>query len=216
MNRLAGLLVAAFVLWTASAWAAATIEGVVQLPPAAVIPPVPARYQNKINGEVGAPESPRAVVYLEGDFPASARTNLASARMEQEKYQFAPGLLAVRTGTTIEFPNLDEGYHNVFSYSKPKRFDLGRYRKDERPPTLVFEKPGVVRLYCEIHSHMRGTILVLDTPFFAKTDASGKFRLEQLPVGKFVLKAWINEQTVWTQPVELGEGAVLHVKFPVK
>ena len=136
--------------------------------------------------------------------------------MEQRHFQFAPGILPIRTGTVVEFPNLDDGYHNVFSYSKPKRFDLGRYRKDEKPPSLVFDKPGVVKLFCEIHEHMRGTILVLDTPFFTKTDTAGGYRLEHLPGGKYTLKAWLDEKTVWEQPVELSDSDRLRVDFPRK
>jgi hypothetical protein len=134
--------------------------------------------------------------------------------MEQKHFQFAPGILPIQKGTSVEFPNLDDAYHNVFSYSKAKRFDLGRYRKDEKPAALVFDKPGVAKLYCEIHEHMRGTILVLDTPYFVKTDSSGKYRLDHLPTGKYTLKAWIDEKTVLEKPVELKDGDTIKVDFP--
>jgi len=100
-----------------------------------------------------------------------------------------------------------------FPFSKPKRFDLGRYRRDEKPAGLVFDRPGVVKLYCEIHEHMRGTILVLNTPYFVKTDAAGKYRLDNLPVGQFIVKAWINNKTVLERPVELQEGANARLDF---
>ena len=188
----------------------ASVDGTVRLPKAP--PPVsPAKYANKIQGEVGPPAPPAAVVYLEGNFRRS--TNAAKVQMEQKRFQFAPGILPIQTGTAVEFPNLDNGYHNVFSYSKPKRFDLGRYRKDEQPPALVFDKPGVVKLYCEIHEHMRGTILVLDTPYFARTDPAGNYRLSQLPAGKFTLKAWVNEKTIWEKTVELRDGETLRINF---
>ena len=191
----------------------ATIEGTVQLPKAAPIPSAD-RYRSKISGEVGPPEPPVAVIYLEGNFPADGRQKpKIKVQLEQKRFQFAPGVLPIQTGTAVEFPNLDEGYHNVFSYSKPKRFDLGRYRKDEQPPALVFDKAGVVKLYCEIHEHMRGTILVLDTPFFVRSDAAGKFRLAELPPGAHKLKCWINEKTILERPVELKEGETLHIDF---
>jgi plastocyanin len=196
------------------ALADATVEGTVQLPKAIPSGSSPARYQNKIQGEVGPPDPPAAVVYLEGNFPATSATNPPSVRMEQKRFQFAPGILPVQKGTSVEFPNLDDAYHNVFSYSKAKRFDLGRYRKDEKPAALVFDKPGVVKLYCEIHEHMRGTILVLDTPYFVKTDAVGKYRLEHLPAGKYMLKVWIDEKTVLEKPVELKDGDTIKVDFP--
>jgi|ERR1051326_640763 plastocyanin len=194
--------------------AESAIEGTVHLPKATPSASSPARYQNKIQGEVGPPDSPAAVVYLEGNFSADSATNAHSARMEQKHFQFAPGILPVQVGTSVEFPNLDDAYHNVFSYSKAKRFDLGRYRKDEKPAALVFDKPGVVKLYCEIHEHMRGTILVLDTPYFVKTDTAGKYRLEHLPIGKYTLKAWVDEKTVFERPVELKEGETIRVDFP--
>jgi Carboxypeptidase regulatory-like domain len=123
--------------------------------------------------------------------------------------------LPIRVGTTVEFPNLDDTYHNIFSYSPAKRFDLGRYRPEERPiPSVVFDKPGLVTLRCEIHEHMRGLILVLDTPYFILTDADGRFRLSGVPSGHYTLKAWIDSKTTRQQPVELKSGATAHVDFP--
>jgi hypothetical protein len=102
----------------------------------------------------------------------------------------------------------------VFSYSKARRFDLGRYHRDETPATLVFDQPGVVKLFCEIHDHMRGTILVLDTPYFQKTDPRGAYRLDGLPPGRWLLRAWIDEDNVLERPVELRDGDRLGVDFP--
>jgi hypothetical protein len=119
-------------------------------------------------------------------------------------------------GTPVKFPNGDDFYHNVFSYSKPKRFDLGRYRKDDRPPTQVFDRPGLVKLYCEIHQHMRGFILVLDTPYFTRTQTNGTYHLKDLPAGKYLLKAWVDEKQTCERPVELEAGQTLHVDFDPK
>jgi len=129
-----------------------------------------------------------------------------------------PGTLAVQKGSKIVFPNQDDDYHHVFSYSKTKEFDVGRYRKGESTPSVVFDKAGVVRVGCEIHEHMRAYIVVLDTPHFKTTEPSGKYRLElkNIPDGKYTLKAWVNEKTTWEQPVELKEGATLQVDFPRK
>jgi plastocyanin len=196
---------------TASAWAQAVIEGTVALPHAGVAPVAMPRYPVAAAYTVGPPDAPAAVVWLEGRFPAPAP---ARAAVAQHHYQFAPGVLAVPRGSVVSFPNQDDEYHSVFSYSKTKRFDLGRYARDEAPAELVFDQPGVVRLFCEIHDHMRGTILVLDTPYFAKTDADGRYRLTNLPAGRHVLKAWVEEDTVIERPVELGDGAHLRVDFP--
>ena len=191
--------------------AGAAIEGRVTLPRGANAGATP-RYSADIVGHVDPPAPPVAVVYLVGDFPATPTTNL-TAELIQQHFQFRPAVLPVRKGTTIEFPNRDDSYHSVFSYSKPKRFDLGRYRKDEKPAAVGFDQAGVVKLYCEIHEHMRATILVLDTPYFARTDTNGVFRLENLPAGKFVLKAWIDDKTEREQPVSLTAGDTLRVDF---
>ena len=192
--------------------AAAVVEGTVRLPSVDSAPAPKPRYPVSASYEIGDPDPPAAIVYLEGAFASSARP--AAADVAQQRYQFAPGLVAVQKGTVVRFPNLDDEYHSVFSYSKTKSFDLGRYRKDEAPASITFDKPGVVKLYCEIHDHMRGTILVLDTPYFTKTDASGRYRLEGLPSGRYVLKAWVDDETVHAAPVELRDDAPLRVDFP--
>lgn len=159
-------------------------------------------------------ESPKqlAVVYLE--VPDVKKAPPAKpVVMMQSGYQFAPGVLAVQTGTQVIFPNDDSDYHNVFSYSKAKRFDLGRFRKNETPPALTFDRAGEVRLYCEIHQHMRGVILVLDTPHFATTDAEGRYRLDGVPAGTFQLKAWLSEKTTIMQEVTVTAGKTLRVDF---
>ena len=198
------------------AWAEAAIEGTVALPKPKAEATTPARY-DKIPGKVAPPSAPVAIVYLEGDFSAAPSTNtIIPASMVQEHFQFSPAVLPVRTGSAVEFPNLDDSYHNVFSYSKARRFDLGRYRKDEKPAAIVFDKPGEVKLYCEIHEHMRASILVLDTPYFTRTDTNGTFRLEHLPAGKFTLKAWLDDKNQLERAVELSEGARLRVDFAPK
>ena len=192
---------------------AQTIEGKVELPKATAERVLSSRYQSGAD-IAGHPEPPAAVVYLEGDFSATARAQgQAVAQMAQKNLNFGPGILPVLVGTAVEFPNLDDTYHNVFSYSKTKRFDLGRYRKDEKPGVVTFDKPGVVTLHCEVHAGMRGTILVLESPFFQRTDSAGRYRLEHLPPGRYLLKAWVNEKDVRSQPVELKTGEVLHIDF---
>jgi plastocyanin len=201
----------------ASAKADATIEGLVHLPEPKMERPVNQRYQSIVEAPLTPSNPPAAVVYLEGAFRTSGKPRSdAPALMTQKNVAFAPDLIAVRVGTAVDFPNMDDTYHNVFSYSKPKRFDLGRYRKDEKPATVVFDKPGVVTVHCEIHDRMRGIILVLETPYFQKTDSTGHYRLEHLPAGRFTLKAFINENDVRTIPVELKDGAILHVDLPGK
>jgi plastocyanin len=195
---------------------AQSVEGRVELPKPAAERIVTQRYQAGPE-MAGPPDPPAAVVYLEGVFPVAAGGhNRPVAQMAQKNLNFGPGILPIQVGTTVEFPNLDDTYHNVFSYSKTKRFDLGRYRKNENPGMILFDKPGAVTLHCEIHGTMRGTILVLESPYFQKTDAQGFYHLGHLPTGRYLLKAWVNDADVRSQPVVLSPGGVLHVDFPAR
>jgi plastocyanin len=195
------------------ALAQAVVEGRVTLPKHKNAPVMTKRYEVVTKGGVLATHPPLAVVYLDG--VGSTPGPRPTKEVTQREMNFLPSLLPVQVGTRVEFPNEDDAYHNIFSYSPPKRFDLGRYRPDERPiPSQVFDKPGLVTLRCDIHEHMRGLILVLDTPHFAVTDADGRFRLAGLPAGKYTLKAWIDSKTVREQPVELKSGSTVTIDFP--
>jgi len=202
-----------FALLTISVLAEAVVEGRVELPKSHSATVMAKRYEIVTTGGVLATQPPLAVVYLDGSFSKS--TSPPTKQIAQKDLAFLPSLLPVQVGTRVEFPNLDDTYHSIFSYSPAKRFDLGRYRPDERPiPSEVFEIPGLVTLRCDIHEHMRGLILVLDTPYFVVTDAEGRFRLNRLPSGHYTLKAWIDSKTTREKPVELKSGATLHVDFP--
>ena len=198
----------------AAAQVTASAEGTVTLPK----PPPQVKINPRYAAQAGSllpPEPPTAVVFLEGaPLPADDKPVTNIVQVVQKGMQFAPGLIAVRKGTRVEFPNGDDFYHNVFSYSKSKRFDLGRFLKDEKPAAVTFDQPGVVKLYCEIHEHMRGTVVVVDTPYFVKTDTNGVYRLTGLPAGQFKLKAWIDDKISFEQPVDLKQGATARVNFP--
>jgi len=209
---LTGLLILAG-LPAAAALAETAIEGRVRLPAVSVATVINRRYEVVTKGGALSTNPPLAIVYLEGEFPRPAVP--AVVRMIQKDLTFVPSLLPVQTGTRVEFPNDDDTYHNIFSYSAPKRFDLGRYRGDERPiPSQVFDRPGLVTVRCDIHDHMRALILVLDTPHFVVTDEAGRYRLPAVPPGRYVLKAWLDSRTVHSQPVEVSADAVLRVDFP--
>jgi len=193
--------------------ASATIEGRVELPKSHSAPVQAKRYEIVTKGGVLSTQPPLAVVYLDGSFPKP--DSLPTKQVTQKDLTFIPALLPVRVGTKVEFPSLDDTYHNIFSYSPAKRFDLGRYRPDERPvPAQVFDKQGLVTLRCDIHEHMRGLILVLNTPYFVMTDTSGQFRLDGVPAGHYTIKAWIDSRTTREKPVDLKNGQTLHVDFP--
>jgi len=204
---------AIFPLLPVTLFAGVTVEGRVELPKSHSAPVQAKRYEIVTKGGVLSTQPPLAVVYLDGSFPQPA--SIPTKQVAQKDLTFVPALLPVRAGTRVEFPNLDDTYHNIFSYSPAKRFDLGRYRPEERPiPIQVFDKPGLVTLRCDIHEHMRGLILVLNTPYFVMTDTDGHFRLSGLPAGHYTLKAWIDSRTTREKPAELKNGQTLHVDFP--
>ena len=195
------------------AFAQATVEGRVTLPKSHYAPVMNKRYEIVTKGGVLSTNPPLAVVYLAGDFPQPPAPPVQ--HIGQKDMTFVPTLLPVQAGTRVEFPNHDDTYHNIFSFSPTKRFDLGRYRPDERPiPSVLFDVPGLVVLRCDIHEHMRGLILVLATPHYVLTDPEGRYRLSGLPAGRYTLKVWLDSRTTLERPVDLPEGATLHVDFP--
>lgn len=207
------VLIAICVLLPPVSRAQTVVEGRVELPKTRSAPVQNKRYEILSKGGVVAPMPPLGIVYLEGSFPKPIPTT--TKQMSQKDLAFITPLLPVQTGTKVEFPNLDDTYHNIFSLSPTKRFDLGRYRFDELPiPSVVFDVPGLVTVRCDIHEHMRGLILVLDTPYFVTTDTEGRFRLNGLPPGHYTLRAWLSSKTTLERPVDLVSGATLHADLP--
>lgn len=207
------LCVAAIGLITESSQGQAVIEGRVELTKTSAAPVVIKRYEIVTVNGIVATKPPLAVVYLEGSFPK--RTVNAEQQMLQKDLNFVPAILPIQVGTRVTFPNLDDTYHNIFSFSPAKRFDLGRYRSDETPiPSVLFDVAGLVTLRCDIHEHMRALILVLDTPYFVLSDGDGRFRLNGLPPGHHTLKAWVSSKTTLEHPVDLSNGSTLRVNLP--
>lgn len=144
-------------------------------------------------------------VELQGQPHANAR---AHAEMAQRERQFRPFVLVVQTGTAVSFPNLDTVRHHVYSFSPIKKFDIKLYAGTPAEP-VVFDKPGVATLGCNIHDHMRAHIVVVDTPLFAKTDAQGRAQLE-LPPGEHRLLYWhpgLGDATLQSRPLNVGTAA---------
>ena len=109
--------------------------------------------------------------------------------LEQKDQRFVPRVLAIQSGTTVEFPNRDPVYHNVFSVSPAKRFDLGKYVKGQSR-SVRFDKSGLVQVFCDIHSDMAAFILVLPHHVFTSPSADGRFALPALPSGTYRVRAW--------------------------
>jgi hemoglobin len=120
--------------------------------------------------------------------PAAKRTPKLRV-VEQRNKTFAPHLLAVPVGSTVAFPNFDAVYHNVFSLSQPQRFDLGLYKAGDMRE-VVFDKPGIVRLGCNLHTNMSAYVVVVDAPHYVVAEADGQFSFKSLRPGKYKVRAW--------------------------
>lgn len=120
---------------------------------------------------------------------AGAAGHTEGAVIAQDHLQFTPYVTAVRVGTEIKFPNYDKVEHHVKSFSAVKEFEIKPYEKTV-PPPILFDKPGIVIIYCLIHEWMRAYVMVVDTPYFAKSDASGMVALNGLPAGSYEIRAW--------------------------
>jgi len=176
-------------------------------------------YQPRAVGrhEPGAtPEIQNVVVYLKD---VSFNGPLPSARyvVEQRGETFVPRVLAVTRGSAVSFPNTDPYFHNVFSLSRAATFDLGRFRQGQTREQ-TFTKPGLIKVYCHIHSHMSATILVLDHPYFAVPRLDGSFSLANVPPGKYTIVGWherVGERSS-TIEVEPHGTAAVELSLPVE
>ena len=177
-------------------------------------PPAAVQYRTRTRTPIRAADGARAIVWLtrkDGGYPAD--TKPTQAQVYQEGYQFRPGMLAVRVGSAVTFPNHDDEFHSVFSYSQTKRFDLGRFRKDEASPPVIFDQAGVVKIYCEIHRHMRSILLVLESPWFTVTDEAGHFRLGDIPPGDYEVHAYLPNDQQPVKPLTVAAGASVQVEL---
>jgi plastocyanin len=158
----------------------------------------------------------RSVVYLESA-PRRAfdQSEPGRAVMDQRNETFVPHVLAITIGTTVDFPNSDRIYHNVFSLSKTRPFDLGRYAAG-KSQSVRFDRPGIVRVFCEIHSHMSAFILVFNHPFFAVTDTDGRYRIENVPPGNYSVVAWNEGLASEPKPVVVPDGGTSELDFALR
>jgi plastocyanin len=157
----------------------------------------------------------RAVVYLEPP-PRQAFDDVPAgrARMDQRGEQFVPRVLAVTVGTTVDFPNTDTIFHNVFSLARIKTFDLGRY-PPRRTGSVTFDRQGIVPVFCDIHSNMSAYILVFNHPFFALTEPDGRYSILGVPPGAYTLRVWSELGTVEPRRIVVGDGEVVEMNLQV-
>lgn len=173
-------------------------------------------YSRSIPTVALAPESERrhVVVYLK-DAPKTAVQPM-HAEIRQRNENFVPRVVAVTVGSVVEFPNDDPIYHNVFSLSRTKTFDLGRFPKGKSRGER-FDKAGIVKVFCQIHSHMAATVMVFDHPWFTIPDEGGSFDLSGIPPGMHQITAWHERLGETTLPlrVEPGHAATVDFVLPV-
>jgi plastocyanin len=195
--------------------AGSIIRGRVSVPGA---PPPPSR---PMVSDVTAPAHPvvdrrRVVVYL-ASAPREAFDELRPglARMDQRGEQFVPRVLAITVGTSVLFPNNDKTFHNVFSLSRARTFDLGRYPPGRTGRPVRFDRPGIVPISCDIHTHMSAYILVFNHPFFAVSDTEGRYQIDGVPPGVYSLRVWSELGSAPPRSVTVGESGAVDVNFQV-
>lgn len=150
--------------------------------------------------------------------PASGGSEARGARaaIEQVDREFVPYLTVIQVGTTVTFPNRDPILHHVYSFSPAKPFEIKLYT-GKSPSEVVFDKPGVVTLGCNIHDWMVGYVVVVPTPYFGKTDATGTARLRDLPAGAYEVRAWHSQQraAAQAQSVVLDAAGTVRTSFEI-
>ncbi len=168
------------------------------------------QFESPHNGHAQHNEN-QVVVYLAGA-PEAERAQPGVAIMDQRNEQFIPHVLPVTIGTAVDFLNSEAVYHNVFSLSPAKTFDLGRYPQGQSR-RVRFDRPGVVSVYCDIHTHMNAFILVLPTSHFTVADGEGNFILENVPAGNFELRVWNGRAPEFRQQITVRENGVTEMNF---
>lgn len=153
------------------------------------------------------------VVYIERA-PSGATTPADPPTLRQHDERFLPHVLPVVRGTTVAFPNDDPLFHNVFSLSRAKAFDLGRYPQGTAR-SVTFDRTGVVQVFCHIHSDMSAVTLVLDNPYFAMPDAEGRYTIPRLPPGDYTVVAWHERIRPITHRLHLESDQVAQVDFTI-
>jgi plastocyanin len=157
------------------------------------------------------PETRKVVVFLSGAKPPTPPAPM-SVSVVQKGEQFIPPVSAVTVGSTVDFPNEDPFFHNVFSLSRARRFDLGRYPSGESR-SLTFPRTGIVKVYCDIHSHMSALIMVLDHPWFTIPNETGTFTLAAVPPGEYTLVAWHERIGEQRHKIKVAAGETARATF---
>ncbi|BDT69687.1 hypothetical protein os1_38790 [Comamonadaceae bacterium OS-1] len=166
----------------------------------AALPVLAATVQVQMQDGAGQP-LPGAVVYLESKDAAAAAKPLQGAEVAQAARQFDPQVRVVTVGTAVQFPNHDTVRHQVYSFSDTKRFELKLYAGTTASP-VVFDKPGIAVLGCNIHDNMVAWVVVVPTPYFGSSGPDGKLSLDNVPAGNYRLRTWHTRLPVGTPALD--------------
>ena len=220
-----GLVVTAGLAPAQSATSTGRVEGVVSISERLITPRMRVRVYDEPGG--APPRPPTAehrfagvVLYLQPSSgnaalrTAGARPRGPAPALRQRDERFSPHVLPILAGTTVEFPNDDEVFHNVFSLSSARTFDLGRYARGSSR-SVNFPNAGVVQVFCHIHADMSGIVLVLDSPFFIVPDSTGRFVLDGVPPGSYQLVAWHERIKPVFTPVRIDAGRATPVRIRI-
>jgi plastocyanin len=157
------------------------------------------------------PEVSNVVVFIK-NAPKRGALPAMRATILQQNETFVPRVVAITTGSTVDFPNGDPFFHDVFSLSRSGPFDLGSYARG-KSKTRTFEHAGLIKVYCHLHSHMTASIMVFDHPYFAIPAADGSFAIDDVPAGSFAVSAWHERIGDSTQPVTVESGRTSDLQF---
>jgi plastocyanin len=152
-----------------------------------------------------------AVVWL--DAPSAPKPRERRFVVSQRNMEFVPRVLVAPVGSTVELPNNDRVFHNVFSFTNGKPFDLGLYPTGASK-RITLDRAAVNRLYCNIHPHMGAYIVAVDTPYYAASDRGGRFVMSEVPHGRYTYHAWRSGAEMLTATVTVGDGQPLEIAWP--
>jgi len=165
-----------------------------------------------------AAELSRVVVFIDGAGPAATPV---TATIDQKKRRFEPEVVVVPAGSTVQFPNSDPVFHNVFSLSKAKPFDLGNYPMGESR-SVKFSEPGIVTVHCHLHPNMAAAVVVTPNAWFAQPSSDGTFQIRGLNPGTYTLVAWHRSAGAFKRTIHIGKpgekpaAGPLEIEIPVR
>jgi plastocyanin len=204
--------------WLTTTLMVGTIVGM-SLTSAAEPPKPPPGPTGTVAGKISVKGKPAAdrsgmVVSLEGVPSSKPVPPAVHPQIRQHDLKFLPEVMVIVKGTTVDFPNDDKIFHNVFSLSETSKFDLGLYKSGDSK-SVTFKKKGVADIYCNIHPDMVAKVMVVDTSFYSVAKADGSFKIENVPVGTYPVNAWQpwGQAFKGTVTVTAGATATLNIEL---